>query len=533
MVGRLRAGTVWANNYRVLGHGMPFGGYKQSGLGRELGVEALHGYTEVKSVWIDTGNRVRFPTGRREWEWADLRPGRHRHGGGRALGCGELRRHGRSLGRRPRIAVLERAPESERGGATRYTGSWFRITEDRRLDPNFVETMESVSGGLADLEYRRALELEVPAALAFLEEHEIGYFYFKQPSRTEHRRRARDAGRRGLAIVDGLAGILERTAGVELLYETEAVRLSVPTRAGRRCRRGTDGRERMLGARAVVIASGGFEGARRCWRSTSERGAAIPVIRPGPATTAARGSRMAVEVGADTAGQFDMFHAEPVDSRATKPDPVFYPYPYGIVVNRHAKRFFDEGQNSFDSTFEALGYEIWRNQEQTAFFIGDQTSLGRRLQGRHLHRRASRHGRHAGSSRGSSVSTRGRSKQRSPSTTLRSDRGSSTRTFRRQEHGGPRPAEVELGFPARLAAVRRVPAHVRDHVHVRRHPHGRLGRVVTSRVRRSPASTPPERSPGSTTTSTRRDLGDPRRHLRAPRRSARSGGPRMSELLQS
>jgi aldehyde dehydrogenase (NAD+) len=63
MVGRLRAGTVWVNNYRVLAHGLPFGGYKQSGLGREMGVDALHGYTEVKSVWIDTGNRVRFPVG--------------------------------------------------------------------------------------------------------------------------------------------------------------------------------------------------------------------------------------------------------------------------------------------------------------------------------------------------------------------------------------------------------------------------------------------------------------------------------------
>ena len=37
---------------------MPFGGYKQSGMGRELGIEALHGYTEVKSVWIDTGNEI-------------------------------------------------------------------------------------------------------------------------------------------------------------------------------------------------------------------------------------------------------------------------------------------------------------------------------------------------------------------------------------------------------------------------------------------------------------------------------------------
>ncbi len=71
-----------------------------------------------------------------------------------------------------------------------------------------------------------------------------------------------------------------------------------------------------------------------------------------------------------------MFHGEPIDARSTKPDAVIYPYPYGIVVNGAARRFFDEGKDSFDSTFEELAYEIWRNQQQKAFFIGDQTTLG-------------------------------------------------------------------------------------------------------------------------------------------------------------
>jgi len=53
VVSRLRAGTVWVNNYRLISHALPFGGFKQSGLGRELGPEALHEYTELKSVWID------------------------------------------------------------------------------------------------------------------------------------------------------------------------------------------------------------------------------------------------------------------------------------------------------------------------------------------------------------------------------------------------------------------------------------------------------------------------------------------------
>jgi len=49
---RLRAGTVWVNCYNVFDAASPFGGYKQSGIGREMGSYALENYTEVKSVWI-------------------------------------------------------------------------------------------------------------------------------------------------------------------------------------------------------------------------------------------------------------------------------------------------------------------------------------------------------------------------------------------------------------------------------------------------------------------------------------------------
>ena len=50
---RLRAGTVWINNYRVWNWLMPFGGYKQSGYGRENGIEVMEHYTQTKSVWVD------------------------------------------------------------------------------------------------------------------------------------------------------------------------------------------------------------------------------------------------------------------------------------------------------------------------------------------------------------------------------------------------------------------------------------------------------------------------------------------------
>ncbi|MEQ1731081.1 MAG: aldehyde dehydrogenase family protein, partial [Vicinamibacterales bacterium] len=50
---RLQAGTVWVNTYHVYDAAMPFGGYKQSGFGRENGEHALEHYTQVKSVWVD------------------------------------------------------------------------------------------------------------------------------------------------------------------------------------------------------------------------------------------------------------------------------------------------------------------------------------------------------------------------------------------------------------------------------------------------------------------------------------------------
>ncbi len=50
---RLKAGTVWINTYNLYDPASPFGGYKESGYGRDLGRHALEGYTQVKSVWVN------------------------------------------------------------------------------------------------------------------------------------------------------------------------------------------------------------------------------------------------------------------------------------------------------------------------------------------------------------------------------------------------------------------------------------------------------------------------------------------------
>jgi aldehyde dehydrogenase (NAD+) len=59
---RLRAGTVWINEWHLISERAPFGGYKQSGVGREFGIEGLKEYTEAKHLHIDElGSREKKP----------------------------------------------------------------------------------------------------------------------------------------------------------------------------------------------------------------------------------------------------------------------------------------------------------------------------------------------------------------------------------------------------------------------------------------------------------------------------------------
>ena len=61
MIQRLRAGTVWINNYRKVHYVAPFGGFGESGVGRENGRHAVDEYTEVKTAWITTGGSIKDP----------------------------------------------------------------------------------------------------------------------------------------------------------------------------------------------------------------------------------------------------------------------------------------------------------------------------------------------------------------------------------------------------------------------------------------------------------------------------------------
>ena len=61
MIQALRGGTVWCNQYVSLSNAVPFGGMKQSGFGRELGIEGLKEYTVTKAVHWNYGEKAVWP----------------------------------------------------------------------------------------------------------------------------------------------------------------------------------------------------------------------------------------------------------------------------------------------------------------------------------------------------------------------------------------------------------------------------------------------------------------------------------------
>ena len=271
------------------------------------------------------------------------------------------------------VAVLERSLKEERGGNTRWTGAYLRLKDTETIADRFVEDMLEYSGGRSDEHYIRTLAEKVPETIAWAQNKGIGFDYLPTIFLTLRQPRLLPVGG-GPAIVETLASRTEE-AGVSILYETTAQRLLVDEEGlvdGIEVR-GSDGRLRRLGAKAVVLASGGFEGNPEMMTQYIGRNAVnIPTIAKGGQCNKGEGIRMALEVGAKPAGQWDAFHAEPVDPRSDREEAVVMTFPYGILVNGDGERFLDEGAGTVDETYEQVARTIFYDQDQTAYIIIDQ-----------------------------------------------------------------------------------------------------------------------------------------------------------------
>jgi tricarballylate dehydrogenase len=255
-------------------------------------------------------------------------------------------------GRTARVAVLERAPRSERGGSSAWTSAILRLTGEGELDPTWADNVRMNSGALVDEQYVKTFYANVPPTLQWLQD--LGVALDKVATPLGHGWMWSVVGGGRAAVETLLAKVTAQ--GADVFYETTAEHL-VRDEEGRTTGvqvRLSDGTTTVLGAAAVVLANGGFEGNPEMLTRYIADAYRLKTVSPGTMNNRGDGLRMALEVGAATAGQFDGAHIEPCDARSAAEEPLVAAWYYGILVNQAGERFMDEAERTYDIQFDSI-----------------------------------------------------------------------------------------------------------------------------------------------------------------------------------
>ena len=300
-------------------------------------------------------------------------------GGGNAALCAAIsaRRQGAS------VLVLEGAPKFYRGGNTRHTRN-MRCAHDEATEiltgpyteQEFWEDLLRITGGETDEELARFMIAESKDILNWIVEQGVRW----QPSLGG----TLSLGRTNSFFLGGgraMLNALYRTAeelGVGILYDAEVIDLEIDNGMflSATLKRG-DGRVSVR-AVALVAAAGGFE-ANIEWLKQYWGGAADNFLIRG--TPYNRGSilKMLLDKGVKEVGDPSQCHAVAIDARAprfdggiiTRLDCVVF----GIVVNRNAERFYDEGEDIWPKRYAIWGRLVAGQPGQIAYIIFDSTVL--------------------------------------------------------------------------------------------------------------------------------------------------------------
>ncbi len=295
-----------------------------------------------------------------------------------------------------RVAVLERAPREDRGGQSRYTEAYLRMKSETEVTDDFEVHLAENSSGYVDPDlvaesarprgeraaYAAALSIAEPdfiatfadqagPTIAWLKGFGLRFDFLPTQFLTKSQPRLLPVGG-GLALVEALAACAERL-GVRFFYETTAQGLDLDEDrrvAGLLARSRTEGSLRLSGK--VVLACGGFEGnAEMLARYIGPRAAFLRPICKGANFNRGEGIRMALDIGAATAGDFGSYHAEPIDPRSGVSEPSVFIFPYAILVNKDGRRFTDEAPGTVDAHYESVTRRIFEQRDGLAFVVLD------------------------------------------------------------------------------------------------------------------------------------------------------------------
>jgi len=271
------------------------------------------------------------------------------------------------------IAIVERAPEGEHGGNSRWTDAYMRLQEDGSPAEDFREDFERFSKGKADMDIVDTIADRSKETIDWLRDHGVEFEQLDTMFLTSNRPRLLPVGG-GLAIIEALLEDAQ-DAGVDIHFETTADDIVRSERGEIKGLwvRDEKGDSRFIETDNVVIAAGGFEGnPRMLAQYVKGETSDLKPIAEGGLFNKGEGIEMAIDVGADTDGQFSQFHAEPYDPRPDAPEAAIMAFSYGILVNKHGERFVDEGGKTVDEHYEYVSRRVREQPDQIAYFISDQ-----------------------------------------------------------------------------------------------------------------------------------------------------------------
>jgi tricarballylate dehydrogenase len=301
-------------------------------------------------------------------------------GGGNAALCAALTAAEGS----DRVLLLEKAPPTLRAGNTRHTRDIRyahdadRYTSGPYSEEEFVADILRVTGGETNEKLAKMLvhkSTDVPDWMA-----KQGIIWKRMIRGALHlgRTNAFFLGG-GKTLANTYYEMLQRKR-VPVLYDSEVEEIIFDGDCATGVRVKTEGRLIDLESRAVIVASGGFE-ANTAWLRSIWGEAADNFAIRGTRLNDGKLLSKLLEKGAATAGNPKQGHMIAVDARAprfdggitTRVDSI----PFGIVVNKLGKRFYDEGEDEWPKRYAIWGKLIAEQPGQVAYSVFDSTGRGR------------------------------------------------------------------------------------------------------------------------------------------------------------
>lgn len=301
-------------------------------------------------------------------------------GGGNAALCAAIsaRREGASS-----VLVVEAAPKFYRGGNTRHTRN-MRCAHDTATETlsgpypeeEYFEDLLLVTGGVTNRDLARMMISESKEMLNWIAEQGVRF----QPSLGG----TLSLGRTNSFFLGGGRAMLNalyltaESLGVEAAYDAEVVALDIENGTFRSATVRKDGQDLTVRAKAVVTASGGFE-ANFDWLEEGWGPVAQNFLIRGTRYNRGGVLKMLLGAGMKQIGDPTQCHAVAIDARAprfdggiiTRLDCVVF----GIVVNKHAQRFYDEGEDFWPKRYAIWGRLVAAQPDQIAYIVFDAQSL--------------------------------------------------------------------------------------------------------------------------------------------------------------